>query len=175
MADEELQNRVAALETAVAALGAALRSASGRGGTSAGPGAAPDAEVFWIVEGLRRREPDGVVAFAGDVPLPTGERYRWQWQRPVPDLLAADWSETTATLAALAHPVRMRLLRRVLAGAGTAAELADDAELGTSGQLYHHLRQLVSAGWLRSAGRGRYAVPAERVVPLLVILMGAQR
>jgi hypothetical protein len=36
------------------------------------------------------------------------------------------------------------------------------------------LRQLVSAGWLHAA-RGQYAVPGERVVPLLVILSGARR
>ncbi len=46
---------------------------------------------------------------------------------------------------------------------------------GTSGQLYHHLRQLVAAGWLRTAGRGRYEVPPARVVPLLVVLAACQR
>jgi hypothetical protein len=70
--------------------------------------------------------------------------------------------------------VRLRLLRRVLGGARSTAELADDKELGTTGQLYHHLRQLAATGWLRSTGRGRYAVPGERVVPLLVILTAAQ-
>jgi hypothetical protein len=41
-------------------------------------------------------------------------------------------------------------------------------EVGTTGQIYHHLRQLTGAGWLHTTGRGRYEVPPGRVVPLLV-------
>jgi hypothetical protein len=41
--------------------------------------------------------------------------------------------------------------------------------------VYHHLRQLTSAGWLRSAARGRYVVPPERVVPLLTVVAAARR
>jgi hypothetical protein len=178
MVDEDLAARVAALETAIARLPELIREFVG-----VSPGVArhklPDQlegdGAFWILDGLKQRVPDGAVAFAGDVPLPSGERYEWQWARTVGDLLDSDWSEAAAALAALGHPVRLRLLHRVLTGARTAAELAGDAELGTTGQLYHHLRHLVAAGWLRSSGRGRYAVPGERVVHLLVILMGAQR
>jgi hypothetical protein len=58
---------------------------------------------------------------------------------------------------------------------GTVAELRAHERLGTTGQLYHHLRQLVSAGWLRTTARGQYAVPGERVVPLLVALAATRR
>jgi hypothetical protein len=71
--------------------------------------------------------------------------------------------------------VRLLLVREVLHGATTAAQLAEHPGLGTSGQLYHHLRQLVSAGWLRSSARGRYQVPADRVVPLLAVLAATRR
>ena len=57
----------------------------------------------------------------------------------------------------------------------SAAELGSHEQLGTSGQTYHHLRQLVSAGWLRSTGRGRYAIPPERVIPLLVTIAAVAR
>lgn len=50
-----------------------------------------------------------------------------------------------------------------------------ERRLLTSGQLYHHLRQLVSAGWLRATSRGSYAVPPDRVIPLLTILTAARR
>jgi hypothetical protein len=66
--------------------------------------------------------------------------------------------------------VRLVLVQAVLAGRRTVAELEALESLGTTGQLYHHLRQLVAAGWLQTAGRGRYAVPGDRVVPLLVVL-----
>ena len=111
--------------------------------------------------------------FAGVVPVPAGGWYEWQRGTATGELLAADWSSLSATLAALGHPVRLLLLRQVLSGAGTVAELRERVELGTSGQLYHHLRQLVNAGWLRATARGRYAVPPDRVVPLLVVLSAA--
>jgi Helix-turn-helix domain len=134
-------------------------------------------ERFWALEGLKERlgAGDGAVLFAGVVPLPAGDWYEWQWGTATGELLAADWSGLSATLAALGHPVRLLLLRQVLSGAGTVAELQERVELGTSGQLYHHLRQLVGAGWLQVAARGRYAVPPERVVPLLVVLAAARR
>jgi hypothetical protein len=46
--------------------------------------------------------------------------------------------------------------------------------LGTSGQLYHHLRQLIGAGWLVQTARGHYTVPGDRVIPLLVLLTAAE-
>ena len=61
------------------------------------------------------------------------------------ELLDDDWSQSAAGLTALAHPVRLLLVREVLLGAETVAALSELPSLGTSGQLYHHLRQLVSA------------------------------
>jgi len=53
--------------------------------------------------------------------------------------------------------------------------MATDPQLGTSGQVHHHVRQLVAAGWLRPTARGRYEVPVDRVVPLLVAWAAAGR
>lgn len=147
----------------------------------------------------------GGVLFTGAVRLPTDERYEWQYAALTDDLLGADDRGETEggdtgdtggggrpgdavpgrgdagspapaeVFAALGHEVRLRLLREILAGRRTAAELAGLAELGTTGQIYHHLRQLTGAGWLHSAGRGRYEVPPTRVVPLLVMLSAARR
>jgi hypothetical protein len=130
---------------------------------------------FWALDELKAHagEP-GAVLFAGFVRLPGGERYEWQQGHPVDTLLAGDWAECAAALTALAHPVRLLLLHEILLGVRTTAELSGHERLGTSGQLYHHLRQLVSAGWLRSTARGQYSVPPERVVPLLTVLAAAR-
>ncbi|WP_326671264.1 ArsR/SmtB family transcription factor [Streptomyces sp. NBC_01257] len=144
---------------------------------------------------------DGGVLYTGAVRLPTGERYEWQYGALTEQLLdvegpaeadgsdrteegggeesgraapGADWSDTAESFAALGHPVRLRLLREILGGRRTAAELAALEETGTTGQIYHHLRQLTGAGWLQTKGRGRYEVPGARVVPLLVILTAAR-
>jgi Helix-turn-helix domain len=170
----EVARRLAALEERVRRLedGSTPRADPAR---DAGPSALR--ERFWALEGLKERLPsgDGAVLYAGVVPTPAGGWYEWQWGSGTAELLQADWSRLGPALAALGHPVRLLLLRQVLSGAGTVAELQERGELGTSGQLYHHLRQLVSAGWLQVAARGRYAVPPDRVVPLLVVLAAARR
>ncbi|MBG6103804.1 ArsR/SmtB family transcription factor [Micromonospora vinacea] len=164
-----MESRLAALETQVAALSERL---------TAEPPAPPASEgTFWALDGLKQRLPadgTGAVLYTGTVRV-AGQHYDWQYGRTVDDLLANDWTELASTLSALAHPVRLRLLREILGGRQSTSELAEIDELGTTGQLHHHLRQITAAGWLRSAGRGRYAVPAERVVPLLAILTAAGR
>lgn len=164
-----VEERLAALEAQVAALVERLG-----GGEEPTP---PPEGVFWALDGLKQRLPSdgsGAVLYTGTVRL-AGQHYDWQYGRAVEDLLDEDWSDLPAVLSALAHPVRLRLLREILGGRQGTAELAGIEDLGTTGQLHHHLRQLTAAGWLRSAGRGRYAIPAERVVPLLTILAAAGR
>lgn len=130
-----------------------------------------DDERFWALRGLKERLPaPGGILFAGAIDLPPGEHVVWQWGETTSDLLDNDWADAAQRLTALAHPVRIELLRHILCGVRTSAELAKLEVMGTTGQLYHHLNQLVAAGWLRQTGRGRYAVPVERVVPLLVVL-----
>ncbi|MGK5443263.1 ArsR/SmtB family transcription factor [Micromonospora sp. URMC 105] len=166
----DIEERLSALEAQVAALTAERPPAP--------PAAPPEAgDTFWALDGLKARLPeesDGAVLYTGVVRLPDRQTYHWQYGQVVPEVLDSDWSELAAALTALAHPVRLRLLREVLGGRHGTAELAAIEGLGTTGQLHHHLRQLTAAGWLRSSGRGRYAVPGERVVPLLVILTAAR-
>ncbi|QIJ60707.1 winged helix-turn-helix domain-containing protein [Streptomyces sp. JB150] len=160
MAEDSLSERLAALEERVARLEAAPQTRQ----TSSD-------EVFWALEGLRERlTGDGQVLFTGAVDLPTGEHYEWQQAAETSGLLDADWSDHAVPYAALGHPVRLTLLRAVLRGTRSAAGLQETAGLNTTGQLYHHLRQLTAAGWLEAGGRGHYQVPAGRVVPLLVLL-----
>lgn len=164
---ERLSARVDELEARVAALEAGREPVSDPG--------QPET-TFWALEGLKSRtEEPGAVLFTGTVTAPTGEHWEWQEGRLAGAVLEDDWTEGAAMLSALAHPVRLLLLREVLHGTRTVAELGTHGSLGTTGQLYHHLRQLVSAGWLRATARGHYAVPGERVIPLLVVLAAVRR
>ncbi|WP_456788284.1 winged helix-turn-helix domain-containing protein [Cellulomonas sp. P5_C5] len=162
-------SRLAALEQRVADLENLIQRPVERA-------AVPDPEVFWALAGLQERvgEP-GAVLLTGAVTLPDGRVARWQEAAGTDELLGGDWSDQADAFAALGHPVRLRLLGRVLSGVGTANDLLDTEGVGTSGQVYHHLRQLVAAGWLRAVGGGRYEVPVARVVPLLVLMTGARR
>ncbi|GGN10883.1 DNA-binding transcriptional ArsR family regulator [Actinoplanes campanulatus] len=163
-------DRLDALERRVAELEKRL--------TTSEPQAAvtPDPSAFWALEGLLARVDDpGAVMITGHVTLPDGRAARWQEAVCTGELLDGDWSQHVTTLAALAHPARIRLLQHVLHGAATAQDLTHLDGMGTSGQVYHHLRQLVAAGWLQTVGGGRYEVPVARVVPLLTTILGARR
>ncbi|WP_267245412.1 ArsR/SmtB family transcription factor [Streptomyces sp. PR69] len=169
-----LEDRLTALERRIAA----LEGPQGDGSV----GRAVREGDFWALEGLKGQlaeagAADGGVLFTGAVRLPTGEQYEWQYGALTDQLMAvdADWSDAAESFAALGHPVRLRLLREILGGRRTAAELAELEGIGTSGQIYHHLRQLTAAGWVHTGGRrGRYEVPGNRAVPLLVALMAAR-
>lgn len=160
----DLERRIAALEAA-----ASVPLHESAGGESADP-------KLWALEGLRARVPEpGAVMLVGDVRLPDGRIAQWQEAAGTDDLVHGEWDAVSDALAALGHPVRLRLIQQVLQGVGTVQELTGTDGVRTSGQVYHHLRLLVSAGWLRALGGGRYEVPVARIVPLLAVLLGARR
>lgn len=176
-ADEPtLEQRVARLESLVEALQA--------GGAGGGVGSAPaerspagpalDPDTFWALEELIRRAPEGALLYTGAFDVADRGPVRWQYGGTPDELLAADPDDLAVTLDALAHPVRITLLQLVLGGVRTTSELAERPEFASTGQLHHHLRILVSAGWLTSPSRGRYDVPASRIVPLLTIWLAAR-
>jgi DNA-binding transcriptional ArsR family regulator len=126
---------------------------------------------FWALEHIQQYSPkNGATMFAGHVNLPGGETYAWQMETSLDDALAADWAAGQSRIAALAHPVRLSILKALLIGERDTQSLQALPDMGTTGQLYHHLKELESAGWIRQPRRGEYIVLAERVVPLLAIL-----
>ena len=159
-----LEERVEALERSLNALTEALPVPAGTPPTGEFP--------FWLLQELRARYPAAAVIFGGTADTADGP-VAWQWGLPTDQVKQQDWLPAASVLDALSHAVRLRLLQRVLNGAGTTAELAEDETLGTTGQLHHHLRALVAAGWLISTGRGRWSIPALRVIPLLVVVLAA--
>ncbi|WBQ04716.1 helix-turn-helix domain-containing protein [Kribbella sp. CA-293567] len=85
------------------------------------------------------------------------------------------WAALAGPLAALGNPVRLTLLQEISRGRATVTALSEVEGLGTSGQIYHHLRQLTAEGWLHTPTRGTFAVPPPRLVALLAILEALQR
>jgi hypothetical protein len=162
----DLEERLTRLEARVAELEAA-------------PPAPSDDEVreaFFALDALKARVAQpGAVLYTGTVTLPDGTRADWQFGRTTADVLASDWQARASALTALGHPVRLRLLREIVHGRTTVKDLAALDDIGTSGQIYHHLRQLVAEGWLRNTGRGSFGVPPDRVIGLLAILVATER
>lgn len=140
----ELADRVAALEERVAAL--------------EGDRAEPDLRAGSVHYG-------GEVALHGEV--------SWTITMAADSVLGLDDEPRTAVLAALGHPARVRIVRTLLRGPSTTAELQEAAGLASTGQLYHHLRSLTHCGLVEQDGRGSYRVGARTVVPALILLTAA--
>lgn len=172
----DVESRLAALEAQVelltkAAAASAEQAVANQSGTAKRK-SKPDRH--WAFEPLKNLSDEGGVTFAGYVILPTEETYAWQIESKLADALAADWSVAQTPLAALAHPMRLAILKALLHGKRDTQSLQTLPEMGTSGQLYHHLKELESAGWIRQPRRGEYNLLAERVVPLLAILVACE-
>lgn len=164
-----LEARVHKLEAALAA-GAAVPPSSEPASTDA-----TDADTFWALEGAQQRyESPGAVLMVGHVTLPDGMHAAWQQGRLTSDILDDAWEDAADALSALGHPVRLRILQHIAHGTATAKELTQVDGLGTTGQVYHHLRQLSAAGWLHSQS-GRYQIRPERLIPLLTSILGGTR
>lgn len=176
--DSALTNRVDDLEARLAAVERRIERPSA---ATAAPREQPgDAggEEFWLLRALEDRieqldPPDGLIALVGSISGDAGP-VQWQQGLAVEALAEGDWSLAAETVAALAHPARLRILQLIYRGTDSVAALTEQRELGTTGQIHHHLRPLLSAGWLESSGRGRYRVPAGRRVPLLAIMLAAR-
>ncbi len=174
----ELADRLHQIEQRLTALERRERGRSAARLDTAAPSdnSASSGDAFWALNELKvRAHGASAILFSGAVALRTGEYFEWQHGTDAGALLDTDWTPLVDALSALAHPIRLVLLRAVLDGTRTANELSELEDLGTSGQVYHHLRQLVAAGWLHTGKRGHYEIPGARVVPLLVILTAAAR
>lgn len=178
--NESIADMAAAIERLTSRLDA-LEAASGAAPAPRPPGPAVPADPFWLLDRLARNtgpefsrgEVAGSVAYGGRVRAPGAGELVWQLEHAVPDILEADLGAASAVLGALGHPLRLEILRRLLLGARTLGELQEIQSTGTSGQVHHHLRELRAAGLVVSQRRNDYAIPAERVVAVLVLLAAA--
>lgn len=127
-------------------------------------------EQFWALNALREHVPSpGGVVYAGSVDLPTGH-LDFQWARSTDALREADWADRAPRLDALGHPLRLAILRLLLGGERTVAQIVDELELASTGVAYHHLNHLQTGGWVTSPRRGAWTIPPTRVIPLLTII-----
>ena len=111
------------------------------------------------------------MSYGGEVSL--DGRIRWNLTLAARSVLALPDASAARVLAAVAHPTRAAIARRLLAGPASVAELQEATGVESAGRLYHHLRSLVGGGAVEPAGANRYRIPASAVVPVLVLLLAA--
>ncbi|WP_433269996.1 ArsR/SmtB family transcription factor [Actinosynnema sp. CS-041913] len=115
----------------------------------------------------------GAFGYGGRVAL-GGGRVTWQVDVTPERALALADRPRIEVLAALAHPVRVDIVRSLLAqGPQPAAALQEAARLGSTGQLYHHLKALTGSGVVEQDKRGSYRLRTAATIPVLVLLTAA--
>ncbi|MFC9972948.1 ArsR/SmtB family transcription factor [Spirillospora sp. NPDC127200] len=157
-----MEKRLRALEARVTELEERLAAAPG-GTAGTGGGTGGDAGDH---------EDTGHVGYGGTARL---GGYEWSWQvtRAPGWLLERPAAPLAAVLQAAGQPARLEVLRLLLTGPRTVAELQSELGLGSTGQLYHHLKALTGAGLVEQTERAVYRLPGRAVFPLLAMLSAA--
>lgn len=164
-ATDDVTARLDALEARVAALETTDSPTAAPPSASAG---AP--EGLWMIDGLQQTlPPGGGVGFAGTVTIGAGAAL-YQWVRPTSVLTEDPWDDQLERIAAVAHPTRGAIMRRLLDGPATVTEIVEAGLVSSAGTAYHHVAALTAAGWIAKAPGGRLSIPAGRVVPLMTLV-----
>jgi DNA-binding transcriptional ArsR family regulator len=121
---------------------------------------------------LPEGEDGGAVRYTGAVSV--GDRVvAWDMNRRWDDLARIDPAIVAPVLAALGSAQRVQILQLLLWRPATTAELTAAVEGRSSGQLFHHLKELLAAGVIHQPARGTYAIGEAHVIPLLTLLSAA--
>ena len=174
--EQELERRLATIEARLAALEehAPKETAVTPPTTPTGTKQVDDsADTYWALTELSLQnntaDNTGAVMFAGHVTTSEQEAM-YQWTRPTDFFLTNSWDDPMTRLTALAHPVRGTILRTLLDAPATAAQLAENNAVTSTGTAYHHLNALMAAGWISKKPTGEFSIHTSRIVPLLTIL-----
>ncbi|MEN0066422.1 MAG: ArsR family transcriptional regulator [Myxococcota bacterium] len=125
-----------------------------------------------LITRLRRVEGEaaqGAIQLAGSVDI-GGRRAAWQTIHASEELVTFDPEPVARVLSALGHPIRLQIVLSLLAGPRKASDLEVSLDVGSTGKLYHHLKELVSAGVVVQPRRSEYVVPTPGVIPVLAAI-----
>lgn len=115
---------------------------------------------------------DGTLTYAGEVQF-AGKQQRTEQVQDVAPLFEIAPYILASVFAALASPHRIVLLRSLFHGPRTRQQLADVLGMNSTGQLYHHLKELLAVGLVVQRGRSLYSINPVKVIPIGIALMAA--
>jgi len=162
-----LQTRLTALEEQLSfAVSADAPITSLQARTAAPP---PTGEASALQEGTIQ----GTLSYSGTIQL-AGRPLRFQQRLPAQALFEAEPDQLAQIFAALASPHRVIILRTLCERSCTAQQLQEVLGMGSAGQLYHHLKELIAAGLITQRERSSaYTLEPTKVIPICAALMVA--
>jgi DNA-binding transcriptional ArsR family regulator len=122
-----------------------------------------------VDEAMKRADVNVVMTFGKWRDPKDPQNRRWSWWNGWIDsggggisrLLSMPHYEVAEVFSVLGSEVRLAILRSLLDAPKSAAELVADLRLGTTGQAYHHLQELIRTGFV-DAKDGSYYFSGTR-------------
>ncbi|GAA3071562.1 helix-turn-helix domain-containing protein [Streptosporangium carneum] len=111
----------------------------------------------------------GTVMYGGAVTFEDRD-YMWAMEHAAGEVADAHWAAAATLLERLGSRPRLALLAALLKKPRTRRELQEALGETSTGHLYHHLKDLQSAGLLVQPRRGEYAIAPHAVVPLMTMV-----
>lgn len=94
-------------------------------------------------------------------------------QEQVHSFFDADSEQVAQVIAAMGNPHRVTLLRALFQGPRTALQLQEELAMGSVGQLYHHLKELVATGLVIQSRRSTYSITPAKMMWISLLFMVA--
>jgi helix-turn-helix protein len=124
-------------------------------------------------EPLQERETlQGVLSCEGSLQF-AEQDVRWRQRLALQPIFAASPELLAQLFAALSSPHRVIILRTLCEGPRTSQQLQELLGMGSAGQLYHHLKELLATGLILQRGRSAYTIEPTKVIPVCIALMMA--
>jgi DNA-binding HxlR family transcriptional regulator len=124
-------------------------------------------------EPLQEREMlQGVLSCEGSVQF-AEQDVHWRQRLALQSIFAASPELLAQLFAALSSPHRVIILRTLCEGPRTSQQLQELLGMGSAGQLYHHLKELLATGLILQRGRSAYTIEPTKVIPVCIALMMA--
>ena len=117
-----------------------------------------------------------VVGHFGIVTSGEGNHQKWwsiRYEEAVTRLLSNPDYKVAQILSVLGSEVRLAILRCLLGTPRTAAEIVAEVGLKTTGQAYHHLRELERGGYIEQRSGGQYHFGKNGRVYLAALALAA--
>ena len=121
-----------------------------------------------IVDAIKAASDAGtqMIGHFGSLPASSGTQSWWsiRYDDAVTRLFENPDYKVAQILSVLGSEVRLGILQILFRGPKTAAELVAEMKFGTTGQAYHHLRELERAGYVEQrAGQWHFQMGVGRV------------
>ncbi len=139
----------------------------------------PDKRLSDLMEELclktQERGGSGLITYMG-IYASSGRQSNWiRNSVPTEELLSlAESGIAGKVLDCIGNATRLSILLEILRGPKTVSTLVEKCGLGSTGQVYHHMKPLLAADLIAESERqkGTYIVPPHRVQGIIMLLAG---